>query len=126
MPSWRRRSCCSASNASPTARGARLGGVGHAARVAGLALEVEQHHGELDAADAVGDRVVELLDDGRLAVGQALDHGELPQRAGPVEALHADRLGQVEQGAPVARRGRAHPAQVVVEVEVGVDDPAGR
>ena len=28
----------------------------------GLALEVEQHHCELDGADAVGDRVVELLD----------------------------------------------------------------
>ena len=103
-----------------------LGRSGRVARVVRLALEVEQHHRQLDRADAVGDRVVELLDDGRLAVGQPLDHGELPERASPVEALHPDRLGQVEQRAPVARSGSAHAAQVVVEVEVGVEDPPGR
>ena len=101
-----------------------VGRRGCVARVVRLALEVEQHHRQLDGADAVGDRVVELLDDGRLAVDQALDHGELPQGPRPVEALHPDRLGQVEQRAPVARRGSAHATQVVVEVEVGVDDPA--
>ena len=61
-----------------------------------------------------------------LAVGQAVDHGELPQRPGPVEALHGDRLRHVEQVAQRAVAGGARPAQVVVEVEVRVDLPARR
>ena len=69
-----------------------------------LALEVEQHHRHLHAAHAVGDGVVDLLDQRGPAVGQPLDDGELPQRAGPVEALHGDRRGEVEQRRAASRR----------------------
>jgi hypothetical protein len=70
--------------------------------------------------------VVHLLDDRGPVVGQPLDDRELPQRPGPVEALHGDRLGHVEQVAQRALAGRPHPPEVVVEVEVGIDHPAGR
>ena len=70
--------------------------------------------------------MVDLGDDGGPTVGQAVDDGELPQRAGAVEALHADRFGEVEHVAPRTVAGRSHPAEVVVEVEVRIDLPPGR
>ena len=87
---------------------------------------VEQGEGELDPADAVGERVVDLLDERGPAVGQALHDGELPQRALTVEGGHGDGLRDRQHRREVARLRGLDPAQVVREVELGVGDPAGR
>jgi hypothetical protein len=91
-------------------------------------LEVEQVGGELHRADAVGHDMVGLHHE-RRAVGVAvvahtLDEGELPQRAGAVEATHRCAARPVEQFLLAAAGGQADVAQVVVEVEVGVGLPA--
>jgi hypothetical protein len=90
----------------------------------GFALELEQHHGDLHRAHAVGDGVMDLHDQRGAAVGEVGDRDGLPERSGPVEALHRHGLGQVEHGALVAVACGSHPAEVVVEVEVRVHLPA--
>src|SRR4030095_11614722 len=60
------------------------------------------------------------------SAGEPVDDVELPERAIAVEALHRDRLAEVEQVAALAAARRAHPAQVEVEIEVGIDLPARR
>ena len=58
---------------------------------------------------------------------EALDDRELPQRAGPVEALHGDRLRRCRAPRAWCRlAARPDEAEVVVEVEVRVDVPPGR
>src|SRR3712207_9371201 len=64
------------------------------------------------AADAVGDRVMDLLDERRPAVGEVVDDHELPQGTGPVEPLHGHDRGEVEQRALAAGRRRPHEAHV--------------
>jgi hypothetical protein len=103
------------------------GRLGQLTRIAGVGLGVEGLEHQLHAAHPVGDGVVDLHDQARPAVLEALDDRELPQRPGPVEGLHADGLGDVEQVSQAPTVGRAHEAEVVVEVEVGVDlPPRGR
>ena len=69
-----------------------------------LAGHVDELLGQADAALAVGDGVVHLLDQRGPAVGEAVDDHELPQRAGAVEGvLH-------EQAWPGRAAGAAIPA----------------
>ena len=64
-----------------------------------------------------------LGDQRRAVLLQPLDHVHLPQRAVGVElAAHHPRHERVELGLS-ARRRQAGPAQVVVELEVGIVDP---
>ena len=79
-----------------------------------------------DPAQPVGDRVAELGQQRRPAALQALHVDRLPQRARGVQRRLQRDLGQVEQLAQRARRGQGDPAQVVVQVEVGIDDPPRR
>ena len=74
--------------------------------VAGSRSRSKQVHGDLHAADAVGDGVVDLHDEAGPPVGQAVDDDELPQRPGPVEALHGDRLRPGRGGRGASRRRR--------------------
>ena len=88
-----------------------------------LGVEVEEDGGDVDAGDAVDQRVVALADDREAAVAQALDQPQLPERLAAVELLGEDPRRQVAQlllGAGRRQRGLAH---VVVEVEVRVVDP---
>ena len=94
-----------------------------AARVGCVALEVEVLQRHLHAALAVGDRVVHLLDERRLAAAQPSMTRELPQRAGAVERVGGDQRGQVEELAHRSRLGQRDAADVEVDVEVGVVDP---
>ena len=84
-----------------------------------VAVEVEELQRQLHAALAVGDGVVQLLDQRRLAAAQTVDHRELPQRTGALERVAGDQAGQVEQLAHRARLGQRHVADVVVDVEAG-------
>jgi hypothetical protein len=103
-----------------------LGGQRHVIDLAGRPLELEHHEGDLHRPHAVGDGVVDLEDQGGPVVLQPLHDGDLPERPGPVEALHRDRLGQIEHRPDAAVATGPHEAQVEVEVEVGIDLPAGR
>ena len=58
-------------------------------RVRRVALEVEVLQRHLHAALAVGDRVVHLRHERRLAAAQPVDDDELPQRAGALERVDA-------------------------------------
>ncbi len=92
-------------------------------RVRRLLLEVEEDGGDVDAGDAVDERVVALADDREAVAVEALDQPQLPERLAAVELLGEDPRRQVAQlllGAGRRQRGLAH---VVVEVEVGVVDP---
>ena len=89
-------------------------------RIAAARLEVDELREQLDAADAVGDRVVHLHHDRGATVVEALDHGRFPQRTRPVEAHAGDRADEVEEPALVARRRHHDAAEVEVEIEVRI------
>ena len=95
-------------------------------RLGRVALEIEELQRQLHAGLAVGDRVVQLLDQCRLAAAQALDDRELPQRAGAIERVGRDQAGEVEELAHRAGLRQRDPAHVVVDVEVWVVDPHRR
>ena len=79
-----------------------------------LAREVEEHGRDVDARDAVGERVVRLVDQPDvLAAVDALDEPELPQRVVAVEHLVHEPLGELEQLAAGAGRGQRGEAHVV-------------
>ena len=91
---------------------------------AALGSEVEQHRDDVDARDAVHERVVRLADEREAAALDALDQPDLPQRLVAVELLgeHAAReRAQLLLGAGRGQRGLAH---VVAQVQVRVVDPA--
>ena len=79
----------------------------------------------MHAALAVGDRVVELLHDGRPVALEALDDGELPERSRTIERVGANEAGEVEQLSLSARLGECNTPDVHVDVEVRVVDPRG-
>jgi len=62
----------------------------------------------------------------RAPVRDPLDEVCLPQRTAQIERRGVDRLGEVEQLADRPRLRQAHAADVVRDVEVGVDDPLRR
>ena len=57
---------------------------------------------------------------------EPLDQGGRPQRPGDVQWRLQNHLGEVENLAEGARFGHPHPANMKVEVEIGIDHPAGR
>ena len=67
-----------------------------------------------------------LHDQRRPAVGEPLDQGHLPQRAGVVELVHLRAAGHLQDVVEGARRGCRDPADVVAQVEVGVVHPPRR
>ena len=92
----------------------------HHARPRGEVEERRQHRG---TADPVEDRVMHLGHQRRPFPLEPLDDVHLPQRAVGVErAAHHRRHERVQLGL-AARRREARPAQVVVELEVGVVRP---
>jgi hypothetical protein len=80
---------------------------------------------ELRAGDAVDRAVVHLGDHADVAVGEPLDHVELPQRPRPVEGGGGDLGRQLGELAHAAGARGTDAADVEVEVEVGVLDPDG-
>ena len=92
----------------------------------GIALEVDERERQLESADTVGDRVVDLLQERGPAVAQPLDDRELPQRPGPVERSLRERAAEVEDRAVVARRGNRDDAHVRLQVERRVVGELGR
>ena len=86
-------------------------------------LEVEQHGREVDAGDAVDERVVRLGDQREAAVVEPLDEPQLPQRLRAVELLRVDARGQRAQLLLAAGARERGVAQVVLEVEARVVDP---
>ena len=106
--------------------GPRLGGRGHRTAIDPFPVDVKEVGEDLHRSDPIGDGVMHLHDDGALAVFEPLDHVHLPQWAGPVESLHGDRVGEIQQVPHRPGSRRTAKAQVVREVEVGVRLPAGR
>ena len=96
---------------------------GRAPAALGLAVEIEEDGGDVDAGDAVDERVVALADDREALALEPLDQPQLPERLGAVELLGEDPRRQVAQLLLGARRRQRGLADVVVEVEVRVVDP---
>ena len=97
------------------------GSGGSSSRPSGVEVEEVDH--QLGARHAVDRAVVHLRDDADVAVGQALDDVELPQRAAAVERRAGDLRGHLGQLLVPAGGRRPDAADVVVEVEVGVLHP---
>ena len=89
----------------------------------GTAGQVDVLHRHAHTVDPVGDRVVHLRHQRRLAALQPLDDEELPERAGAVERVEHEQAGEVEELAEGARRRQGDAAHVEVDVEVGVVGP---
>ena len=120
--SWPRASRTRSTMAQPlTGRGVR-----HRSEVFGVGFDVEQHAGDVHAAHAIGQRVMEFHDERGLAVLEPLDERVLPQRPIPVQARHPGLTRELEHRSQGLRRCRLEPADVPRQVEVGIDHPAGR
>ena len=100
--------------------------IGDRRRFRSVTFEVEELERQLHAAFAVGDRVVELLDQRRAAFAQTVDQDELPQRTGPVERVGGDQRGEVEQLAHGTGLRQREVADVVVQIELRIVDPERR
>src|SRR3954454_9258852 len=100
----------------------RRGGIGRR-QLAALGARVEQDREDLVARDAVDDGVVDLRQQRDVAVRQAVDQVDLPQRAVAVERAGEDAGDGLGEPAVVAGRRDGGLADVEVEVEVGVLDP---
>ena len=101
-------------------------GLGHGSEVAGIGLDVEQQAGDVHAAHAIGQRVMELHHQRRLAAVEPLDERVLPQRPISIEAGHPGLAGELQDRRQRLRRRRLEPADVPRQVEVGIDHPARR
>ena len=78
-----------------------------------------------DGAQPVGQCVMSLQEIGGLSVGQTFDHRALPRRAGGVERGHGELLAGGQQLTHAAVSADPDPAQVVMQIELGIDCPAG-
>ena len=87
---------------------------------------IEQRRGDLDAAHAIGERMVKRPQDGGRTVGQPVDQSDLPERPGSVEGLHLRQTSQLEDADERAGPGSGNPAHVKVEVEIGTILPSRR
>ena len=85
--------------------------------------EIEQDGREVDAGDAVDERVVGLEDQREPIALEPLDEPALPQRLGAVELLGGDPRREQEQLLLGPGRRQRGVADVVLEVEVRVVDP---
>ena len=99
-----------------------LRGRGHG-QLGSVAFEVEELERQLHAAFAVGDRVVQLLDQRSAAALQALDDHELPEGTGAIERIGGDQRGEVEQLTVASRLGEGDAAHVEVDVEIRIVHP---
>ena len=84
---------------------------------------VEEHGHQVDAGDAVDERVVGLRDQREAPALEALHEPRLPQRLGAIEPLRVDPRGQRAQLFLGARGRQRRVADVVLEVERAVVDP---
>ena len=91
-----------------------------------LGREVEEHGRDVDAGDAVGQRVMRLVDEADvLTVVEALHEPELPERPVAVEELAHEPLGQREQVPATAGLRQLREVDVARDVEAVVVDPHG-
>ena len=86
-------------------------------------LDVEQDGRDVDAGDAVDERVVGLRDQREALLAQPLDEPQLPERLGPVELLGEHPRRHPAQLFLVAGRRQRRVADVVAEVELRIVDP---
>ena len=74
---------------------------------------------------AVGDRVVDLHEDGHPSIVEAVEHVHPPQRSTAIERHARDVADRLVELRAVAWRREQDAPDVVVEVEVGILDPHG-
>ena len=88
-----------------------------------LGTHVEQQRRDVDAGDAVDQRVMGLLEERDVAALESLDHPDLPERVITVEEsfLHARR--QRDELFPRSRTRQRGVAHVIRDVELVVVDP---
>jgi hypothetical protein len=100
-------------------------GLRHRTEIARVGLAVVQQASDVHPADPVGERMVQFGHDRCLAALQPLDDRELPQRPVFIEAGHAGLARELEHGRERLGGRGLEPADMPVEIEIGVDDPAG-
>ena len=88
-----------------------------------VSLEVKELQRQLHPTLAVGNGVVQFLDERRLATTQPVDHHELPEWPGAIEGIAGDQAGQVEQLTQGSRLRKGDVAYVVPQIKVAVVNP---
>ena len=88
-----------------------------------VGARVEEQRRDVDTRHTVDERVMRLLDERDVAVFEALDEPELPQRAFAVEELFLHACGERDQLLPRAGLRQRGVAHVVRHVETRVVDP---
>jgi hypothetical protein len=101
-------------------------GVGHRSKVARVGVDVEQQSRNVHATYAIGEGVVKLHHQRRLGALEPFDEGELPQRAIAIEACHPGFAGELQDSRQRLGRCRLETPDVPRQVEIGIDNPAGR
>ena len=102
-------------------RGLRCPLLDHRSHVVGT--RVEEQRRDVDAGDAVDERVVRLLDQRDVAVFETFDEPDLPQRTFAVEELLLHARRERDQLLPRARLRQRGVPHVVRHVEAVVVDP---
>ena len=92
----------------------------------GFGFEVEERERQLQAADAVADRVVDLLEQRGPSAGEPVDHREFPERPRPIERLSASCSQRSSTALVSPGAGHRDATHVVVEVEARVVGEFGR
>ena len=87
-------------------------------------FQVEQEQGQLNASDAIRQRMVKLHDQCSPAVLEVFHERELPQRTGTVELLACRRTSDCHHRVPRGRRRRFEATEVPRQVEPVVDRPS--
>jgi hypothetical protein len=84
---------------------------------------VEQHGGDVDARDAVDERVVGLREERKAVLRESLDQPQLPKGPGPVERLGEHPPGQPLELILAAGARERRVTHVVGRLEVRIVDP---
>ena len=92
-------------------------------RGGGLALSVRQRGKDGVRPYTVGDRMMELEEERRSAVGKPVEEPRFPQRPRAIERRLIGWRDRAEELIEVARRRNRVLAQVVVDVERGIEGP---
>ncbi len=86
-------------------------------------LQVEEHGGQFDACQPVGNRVVEHLEQTDAAALEPVDQPEVPERVAAVERERHEVRAELQQLGVVARFGQCRLVHVVGDVELVVVHP---
>ena len=98
----------------------------HRSRITRRAGEVAENGEKSETPDTVGHHMAHLDDRGRATSLESLYNSEGPERASLVETRHRRLAREFQHAVEGSIARRTNPADVVRQIEIRVDEPAGR